>query len=137
MLKSVVIIVVLVLLVVEIALLMTMKDSVDWRIMLAQGLLTAVLGILVILRMPARWKEAMHTDPAWLWAGQVSTGEHAEVDLAQLEARVRADARKGYLFVLAGLLLIIPGLISDLLGLGLLLWLAAVSLWRRDSGRSG
>jgi UPF0716 family protein affecting phage T7 exclusion len=98
-----------------------------WLIMLGQALLTGLAGVLAIRFMPTRWKSAMQT--AWLWADPAYAAEYLGTDPAHIEQRLRADVRKAHWFLLGAILLIIPGLVSDLLGLLIFLWLAADCCW--------
>lgn len=108
----------------EIALLLALGRYATWPLVLAEVLGTFVLGIGVICCLPARWRKAVALDlnrDAYL---AVSSPEAAE--------SIRNDAAKGYLLILAGVLLIIPGVMTDAAGLGILLWLLIGAVWRRS-----
>jgi UPF0716 family protein affecting phage T7 exclusion len=116
----VVVLIVVAFLALEVFGLFTLTAEVGWPITLAEVFLTAMLGGLIIFFTPARWKAAVvHWDD--------------DADPAQIDRSVRDAKRNGVLLLLAAILLILPGAITDVVGFLLLAWVAASSLWRHRS----
>lgn len=99
---------VVVLILVDCASLGLLSEYTGWHTVFAEIIMTALIGVAVIRWMPSRLKEAMDRD-ACPWPS---------------DERVTKDAGKGYLMELAGVLLILPGPVTDLAGVLLLGFLA-------------
>jgi len=106
---------VVVLAAIEVAVLIALAKWAGSLVVICQILLTALIGILALICMPARWRDAilMEDRPGGLLPPS------------------RRDVRRGDLLLLAAVLLILPGLTTDLIGLVLLACLAAEWVWRR------
>ena len=107
------------LVVVEVACLAVLARYAGWRFVLSEVLMSALLGVVVIFCVPARWREAMAVDRSLCSS------------LTELPDVVRRDAARGHALMLAGVLLILPGLLTDLAGMVLLVLLVADCLYRR------
>jgi UPF0716 protein FxsA len=107
-LRAVLLLLVAAFLVAEIALLVLVGEWTRWQFLLGEMLLTGAFGWLVIRYLPARFRRAMNEAAL---EGRLMDGAHNAHD----------GALEAYLVLLAGILLIIPGIVSDVLGLLLLI----------------
>jgi UPF0716 family protein affecting phage T7 exclusion len=108
---------VVVLLAIEAALLVALAAWAGSLVVVCEVLLTALVGILALLWMPARWRNAILL----------------EDQPGGLRPPSRRDVRRGDLLLLAAVLLILPGPTTDSIGLLLLACLAAEWVWRQGA----
>jgi UPF0716 protein FxsA len=90
----------------DIVLFLVLRDSIPWYVFFGDILITGIVGILIIWRLPLRH---------WCAISMILWGFLTEYKI------VKEDAYHGFLLLLAGILLIMPGLLADFMGALILL----------------
>ena len=97
---------------------LVLANVAGWPVMLAQAVVTATCGLLAVRWLPKRWGDRW-IDPHQSGPTQPEGGPVVFQDAVRLS-----------LLLAAALLLVLPGLISDAVGFGILLYLAVGYLRR-------
>jgi UPF0716 family protein affecting phage T7 exclusion len=98
---------------------LALANVAGWPLMLAEVVVTATCGLLAVRWLPRYWGDRW-IDPHQSGWTQQEGGPG-----------VFGDAVRLSLLLAAALCLVLPGPISDIVGVGILVYLVAVSFWRR------